>query len=221
MMAVHGEKERDILMGTPLFTGLAPAFVQRACRLGETEVFQPGETVFAEGGQARRLGVLLTGRAQVHKAAGDARVLMSILEPGALLGAASMFLGEATTVTEVSAMKETQVLFFREDTLKALMRENFALAENYMGYLTSRIRFLTGRIESIGSPTAADKLMNYLALNATGGALTLPAGYGALAEALCLGRASLYRAMDALEGQGKIRREGKTIYLIQQEVSIT
>ncbi len=202
-----------VLRATPLFRGLSPAFVEEAARHGRVEAFAPRETVFAQGGEAHGLGVLLVGRAQVYKNTGGARVLMSVLEPGAMLGAAGLFLREAPTVTEVTALKQSRVLFFEEAVLRELMRGEFALAENYMAYLTGRIRFLTGRIESIGSHTAAEKLMNYLALNSKNGVLHLSMGYGALAEALCLGRASLYRAMDALEAEGKLRRDGKTMYL--------
>lgn len=39
----------------------------------------------------------------------------------------------------------------------------------------------------------------------------------ALAEALCVGRATLYRALDALEGEGRIRRDQRTIVLYPKE----
>ncbi len=39
-------------------------------------------------------------------------------------------------------------------------------------------------------------------------------GYSQLARALNLGRASLYRALETLEAEGRIRREGKRILLL-------
>ena len=42
-------------------------------------------------------------------------------------------------------------------------------------------------------------------------------GYSQLARALNMGRASLYRSLEALEAEGRIRREGRTIYLVQTE----
>lgn len=133
--------------------------------------------------------------------------------PGALLGAASLFLADAHAVTEVDALTPCEVLFFDEETLKTLMQENFALAENYFCYLTERIHFLTGRIESIASPTVADKLLNYLAQNAENGAVGIPQGYNRLASTLSVSRASLYRVMDELEREGRIAREGKRILI--------
>lgn len=204
-------------METPLFRGLDPAFVERAAACGYAERFAAGTPVFRSGDAERRLGVLVSGSAEVYKPTGAGRLLMSVLTPGALMGAASLFLADAHAVTEVDALIPCEVLFFDEETLKTLMQENFSLAENYFCYLTERIHFLTGRIESIASPTVADKLLNYLAQNAQDGAVDVPQGYSRLANALSVSRASLYRVMDELEREGRIARAGKRILLKQGE----
>ena len=102
---------------------------------------------------------------------------------------------------------------FVKDAAARGYAECFALAENYFCYLTERIHFLTGRIESIASPTVADKLLNYLAQNAENGAVGIPHGYNRLASTLSVSRASLYRVMDELEREGRIAREGKRILI--------
>lgn len=211
-------RETKLISGTPLFAGLDEGFVSHAAKRAEERSYAAGELIFREGGDTDGLGFLLFGKAQVHKAAGGSRVLVSVLEPPAMTGASCLFMKEAHAVTEVLAVKPCRLAFLGEETLRQLMRENFALAENYMRYLTGRIRFLTERIESIGSPGAAEKLMNYLALNARDGKLSLPMGYKSLADALCVSRASLYRVLDGLEAGGRLRREGKTLYLLESEV---
>ena len=40
--------------------------------------------------------------------------------------------------------------------------------------------------------------------------------YKKLSEMLCLSRATLYRALDALESSGKIKREGKQITILEE-----
>lgn len=205
----------QLIAQTPLFAGLDEAIVRRAAELAHVRAYAPGETVFTEGGAARGLGILLEGRAQVHKAAGGSRVLMSVLEPPAMTGASCLFLPDASAVTEVLAIKACKLAVFEEAVLRSIMRESFELAENYMRCLTGRIRFLTGRIESIATPGAAEKLMNHLALNAREGKLTLPLGYTALADALCVSRATLYRVLDVLEAEGRLHRNGKTIYITE------
>ena len=205
---------------TPLFRGLPAAFVEHAIAQGYVERFAPGTPVLRSGDARRRLGVLLLGSAEVYKPTGAGRILMSVLAPGALLGAACLFLADAHAVTEVDATEACEVPFFDEETLKTLMQENFALAENYFCYLTGRIHFLTGRIESIASPTVVDKLLNYLAQNAQDGAVEVPYGYSRLANALSVSRASLYRVMEELEREGRIAREGKRILLKRMQDEI-
>ena len=47
--------------------------------------------------------------------------------------------------------------------------------------------------------------------------VTLPASLSAFSDMLDIGRASLYRALDKLEGEGLIRREGRKITVISQD----
>lgn len=205
------------LTETPLFRGVDAAFSAHAAAAGYRESFGAGEPILSEGEENRRLGILLSGSAEVFKPAGGVRVPMSRLFPGDLLGAASLFSEDAHAVTAVDAVHRCEVLFFPEDTLRSLMQENFTLAENYFAYLTERIHFLTGRIESIASPTAAEKLWNHLLHNAQDGAVELSGGFSRLASTLCISRASLYRVLDELEQQGRIARQGKKILLLQSE----
>ena len=44
----------------------------------------------------------------------------------------------------------------------------------------------------------------------------LPCSLSEFAGLLCVGRASLYRTLDAMEAEGRIRRQGRTIYLAEE-----
>ena len=46
--------------------------------------------------------------------------------------------------------------------------------------------------------------------------MQLPFSLSEFAEHLCVGRASLYRTLDAMEAEGRIRRQGRTIYLAEE-----
>ena len=69
-------------------------------------------------------------------------------------------------------------------------------------YLTGRIRFLSGRLQSLAQPGAEGKLARYLLANDGEGQLTCPATD--LAKRLGISRASLYRAFEAMEQAGLI-----------------
>ena len=90
-----------------------------------------------------------------------------------------------------------------------LLAQDGPLRENYLRYLTGRIRFLSGRLQSLVQSGAEGKLARYLLANVREGQLTCAATD--LARRLGLSRASLYRAFQSLEESGLISRHGKTI----------
>ena len=211
------QQELAFFKQNAVFSGMDEAFFPRALEGARLEAFRAGTVVMAAGERMRALGVIVAGEADVYKrreANAQEGLLMSVLHPADCFGAATMFLTGAEAATDVRTRRGCKVLFFTEAWLKALMRENFAFAERYIAYLTERVHFLTGRIESIASPTAAEKLFSHLAHNAQNNAVHLPHGMRALAGALNISRASLYRVMDELESQGRLKREGNTIYLL-------
>ena len=92
-----------------------------------------------------------------------------------------------------------------------LLAEQEKIRENYLRYLTGRIRFLSGRLQTLAQPGAEGKLARYL-LATGGGTVTCPATE--LCQRLGVSRASLYRAFSLLEDSGFILRQGKTISIV-------
>lgn len=99
--------------------------------------------------------------------------------------------------------------FFPQATVDRLLGEEPLLRRNYLRYLSGRIRFLSGRLQSVTQSGSEGKLARYLLANAVDGPVNISATD--LARQLGLSRASLYRAFDALEQADLIRRSGKTI----------
>ena len=96
-----------------------------------------------------------------------------------------------------------------QNSMDRLLAQDGPLRENYLRYLTGRIRFLSGRLQSLVQSGAEGKLARYLLANVREGQLTCAATD--LARRLGLSRASLYRAFQSLEESGLISRHGKTI----------
>lgn len=211
------EKMLSVIMSTPLFCEVDAQTVVKSCaEHGYVASVPAGEKLMSSGDDARRLGMILSGEARVYKTAGCKRIFMNVLKEGEILGAAGLFQKDAKPVTEVVAVKSCKVIFFDENELKKLFISNFQLTENYLAYLTGRIHFLTARIETMGSASARDKLISHISASTTDGVYTLKAGYNSLADAIGLSRASLYRAMDALEAEGRIKRQGNKIEITEE-----
>ena len=213
-MATGWSRAELALLGeTPLFRGAGEETVRRAaedsaCR---REDF-PRETVIYSPESFRRcLGVLLRGRARVTKGA----LVVSTLEAGALFGAAALFHRRERYESAITALRPCTAAFFPEEQVAALLSEDRTLSANYIRYLSERIHFLSRKVESLTAPGAVEKLASCL-LESAGGSGTLSCPATELSRRLDLSRASLYRAFQALEEAGAIRREGKTIVILDR-----
>ena len=98
-----------------------------------------------------------------------------------------------------------------EDGIARVLEQHSQIRENYLRYLTGRIRFLSNRLQSLAQAGAEGKLARYLLANGQGGSVTCTASE--LAQRLGISRASLYRAFEALENSTLIVRRGKTILI--------
>lgn len=208
----------EIAGRTFLFSGIPEQEVQTLLSSDGVTVahFAAGESIYAPSEFQKQLGIVLSGSANVEKRAGDASMLMSVLKTGDLFGAAAMFSDEAVYVTDITAHESTWTLLIPEAAMKDMMQSDFRVTENYLRYLTGRIRFLSGRIDGFVQPNVEDRLLLFLRKNAKDGVFSPDYSLSKLADTLCVSRATLYRALDALVKRGSIRREEKTIVLSEE-----
>lgn len=200
-------EELDLLGRCPLLRGVETAsLLQIAGAQGASlSSFSAGQTVYSPKRFRRCLGVLLSGQLQVTKGS----LAVSILEPGELFGAAALYSDAPEYATTITARHPGRCLLLEQALVDRLLAEDPLIRENYLRYLTGRIRFLSGRLQSLSQSGAEGKLARYLLANHQEGRLTCSATE--LARRLGLSRASLYRAFEALEEEGLIVRHGKTI----------
>ena len=197
--------ERARLAETFLFRGAPPEAVELA-RTDPRTVRQEngkGGVIYAPHAFRRCLGVVLEGRVQVNKGA----LIMSVLEPGDLFGAAALFNDRADYATTLTARAPCRVLLLPQ----ALV------GRNYVAYLSGRICFLSGKIDALTAGSAERKVAQYLLSRLEGGWVELDCSAAGLARRLGVSRASLYRALDALAGRGVLRREGRRVQVLQPD----
>lgn len=195
----------------PLFRRVPEALWADTLEQSDLLQAEKGSVVYDRTRFRRCLGVVLRGRIQVRREA----LLMSTLEEGDVFGAAALFHGGEDYPTTLTALTGCEALLIPQESVRRLLRECGDFAEDYAVYLSGRIQFLSQRLEAVSSPSAQGKLAQYL-LAAAGetGAVTLSATQ--LGQRLGMGRATLYRAFDALEQTGAIAREGKTIQVLDR-----
>ena len=201
------EAEIGLLAACPLFRGVENGLLRRLTREADPLSFVPGQTVYEPGNFRRCLGVVLSGQLQVTKGA----LAVSALGPGDLFGAAALYSDEPEFASTITAKRPGRCLMLDQALVDRLLAEQSQIRENYLRYLTGRIRFLSGRLQTLAQSGVEGKLARYL-LAAGTGELTCSAIQ--LCQRLGISRASLYRAFAALEDSGLITRRGKTITVI-------
>lgn len=196
-----------------LFRGMGEEETRELLRdLPLPRTYHKGEAIYTPQTFRRALGILLSGRAEAVRTTDGRRVLMNRFEPGSCFGAAALYGSGEDYVTEVLALSDCTVLFLPQETLTAFMKRDFRVAENYIRFLSDRLRFLNRRIAGFTGGAADRRLARYLLEHCGGdGAVSLPGSMVELAAALNVGRSSLYRSLDVLAEAGLIRREGRRI----------
>ena len=177
---------------------------------GHTEHAGRGQVLYAPQRFQRSLGLVLSGKVRVTRG----EMLVTVLGKGDWFGAAALFNEREEYPSTLTALSECTVLFFPQESVAELMHRWPMAGENYVRYLSERIGFLSDRLNSLAAGNAEEKVEQFLLRSAdeTG---TVTVSATAMAQALGLGRASIYRSFDALERRGVIARDGKHIYLMK------
>lgn len=219
MTAVRQKKYTDVLTASPLLRGTPPELAAELLKKCGTATYRKNDMIFDREHPLEKLCILLEGSALVQKAENrESHVLMNKLLPGGLFGVVTLFSDTPFLLTEVRALEKCTVIFIPEELLRELFQSDFKICENYITYLTQRIRFLHVKIEAFTGSSVEKKLFSYFrshwVMQADGSAsVNLVISYTQLAEVLNIGRASLYRVLSELEEGGILVRKGKSIYI--------
>lgn len=201
-----------------LFRGVSETLLHLLLsELDEPQCFHKGETVYRPSAFCHALALVLEGELRaVSDVDGQRRAILNTLSAGDICGAAAVFGEGESFVTEVYATQESAVVFIPQQQLSAWFARYPQLAENYICFLTDRIRFLNRRIMTYTGGQADERLWHFLCERADAdGTVRFSGSLCDLAKALDVGRSSLYRSLDRLEAAGRLVRSGKQLQLRQ------
>lgn len=212
------EQELETLSSTALFVGYAPeALGQLLDQTGwEKRTFAKGQVIYAPNRFRKELAAVLSGQVLVTK--GDGELVVSLLGPTDLFGAAALFNAEEEYVSTLTARTKSSVLFLSQDSVRQLIDSQPLFRKNYIRYLSCRIRFLSDKIDSLIQGSGEKKLSCFLLRQMDAeGRVRVGCSMTELAARLNIGRASLYRELQKLEERGILTRDGKIIVIQQPE----
>ena len=214
---LDAERYTRQLGGTVLFRGVEESWIRSWLKRAAVSVveYEPDEYLFRKKDTTDRIGILLRGSADVSRTSCDGLMHMSTLKRNDLFGAASLCGKDMSFVTDIRCNERTRVLIIPEEEMLNLLSENRSVLRNYLSYLNGRIRFLNKRLDAFSKNTVASRMLSFFSSEAVDGRYTVKS-FTKLSASLCISRATLYRALETLEQENKIRRNGKEIQLMEE-----
>ena len=177
----------------------------------EGKTFEKGEKIYSTVDENKGIGVLVSGKAASLRTDGSR---IRTLEKGDVFGAAMFFCGDKHFNATIVAYTKCIVAFIPYKTVLEIMRKNPSANEGFLRYLSDQISQLyEARPGEVGSK--AERLMRFLSERANKGVYKLNFSLKDLASILGMSRAGLYRALAELESSGAVRRDKKTIYILE------
>lgn len=182
----------------------------------EIKAFQHKQKIYSPNDYEKKIGFIVNGECVVEQLKADEKTVpLNYLHSGDSFGIMAVLSSEPEFPTQVTALKDSTVVFIKKSELLSVLNKYPSVAMNLIYFLSDKITFLNKKIATFAKDTVEDKLANlllqeYRKLNST----EIPFNCQKTAKAMNVGRASLYRAITALSESGVIILESKKIYIL-------
>ncbi len=204
----------SVLSQADIFSAVSTSELER---LLETEArvqrFRKEEVLYSPDSAEKCIGIILHGEARVMKE----HVTMSLLRKGMHFGTVVLYNDAERFVNTIVAKTDCNVLFLQKSGVDNLMAHNRHFAMAYVAYLSKRIYFLNAKIEAYTAPNAEEKLLHYLLSICDENGAVSGISMTELSRQINVSRAGIYRALDSLSANGKLRHSGKNITLFAKD----
>ena len=151
---------------------------------------------------------MLSGKLQILSADAERSVVLRSVGKGHIFGAATLFLEDRAPVSRLLAQSACTLFFLEKAAVRELLVTDPAFMDAYLRFLAERVHFLNAKIRCFTAGSAERRLALWLAEHPEGTPFPV-SSLTTLADTLDIGRASLYRALDKLEAEGLIARNGR------------
>lgn len=184
-----------------------------------TQSFKRGQIIFSPEKFVRQIGFILRGKCEVLRLCPGGDVLaLNLLMPGDSFGVLALFREAQTYPTQIVAKTPCCVVFVEGEDVETLIRNNPDAAYNTIRFLACRVCFLGEKVRALGGANVEEKLRALLSARVRqNGQAPIQLNLSQTAKTLRCARASLYRALDALEKEGWIQRCGTSVRILCPE----
>lgn len=134
-----------------LFQNLTDDEVTGIAKIGATEEFTKGSSVFKEGEQGDKLYVILSGAVRISKKVNTSEEALAILKPGEFFGEMAL-IDDIERSADAIAHEDCSLMTIKKDDFESLLFVNKELAYSI---LWSFVRTLSSRLRETNEKVAA------------------------------------------------------------------
>lgn len=210
-----------LILAQKLFDGCEQKMIEDIIlESGTLRGFRSGEAMESD---ERAVRILLSGRAVIYSSDKGRQTLLRFISPGDAVGVAGLFADKAPD-TRIYACGDgkSEMFFVGRKAFEELMASETdgRFRTNLIKFLSDRVTFLNSKIDFVTGGSAERRLVMFLRNSpaSDNGEIEIGMSMTALAHALDIGRASLYRAFDALAEDGAISRDGRSVKILAPEL---
>lgn len=176
--------------------------------------FKRGDVIFSPSEFKSKIGFVLEGECEVSQAHAGAYVRLRSLRHGDTFGIIAIFSAASEYPTLITAARASRIVFIDKENVVSLVKSYPQIALNVIAFLAERVGFLNSKISTFSAGSAEAKLASYvLQLYRQISSSEIDFNKAKSAQAIGVGRASLYRAITALKDSGLIEFDNKKIYI--------
>lgn len=218
------EKYFDILLKTPLFSGVEPQELSAllGCMQARVNAVPKGSPVFLEGDPAGFLGVVLSGAVQIVRDDyyGN-RSMLAHAQAGQLFGETYACSNTEKMPVSGYAVRDCEILWLSCRKMLTICgnacRFHNQLVTNLLQVVAEKNRELSQKIQFMSQKTTREKLMAYLsdqAKKAGSASFTIPFDRQALADYLGVERSAMSAELSKLRDSGILTAKGAHFTLL-------
>ena len=204
-----------ILSQSFLFQGINEDMLSRIIEGSPPTVisFKRGDLVYSSS-KLRSVGFILSGRCEIRLDKSDGtKTVLNILEQSDSFGILSVYSSDEFP-TQVYATKNSEIVFFTDEQIKYFVNNYSHISSNLIAFLANRISFLNKKIATFSGSRVEARLAAFLLTErAKYQSDSFPFNAKKTSEKINVGRASVYRGIDALEELSLIELVDKKIYI--------
>ena len=161
----------------------------------------------------KSLGFILKGECIIERTKNNNDSLpLNMLKRGESFGILTVFSADEDFPTRVISKKETEILFFSKEDIHTFMKASYKVSVNIASFLAEKIQFLNNKIATFSSDSVREKLEKFLLSEyEKNNSETFKFNAKQTSAIINSGRASLYRAIQAMSDEGTIELSGRQI----------